>query len=283
VPVASLRRKSGRLSFDEAACVGVNYLAAWRGVEAVGLKAGKTILLIGAGGGVGSAVAPIARRLGARVIGADTRPPRPDAPSRKRCSSAPSICRRRFARRLARADVVFDLVGGVMFRSALNCLALRGRLVEIAATGQPEVSFDLVDFYRNESRHFGVGTLKRDLTASAAALDALQTFSPETTLPRRSPRPAGLPRRRRPIAKWRPASRGRVALRLSARRRRSDRGPQVRTSASAAGKVLSRFKRAGSMRANAPPDQSSSLSVRTRATASGDCYVMAEAAGIRAE
>ena len=69
--------------------------------------------------------------------------------------------------------MVLDLVGGVMFRSALNCLALRGRQVEIAATGKREVSFDLVDFYHNESRLFGVDTLKRDLTASAEALDAL--------------------------------------------------------------------------------------------------------------
>ena len=30
------------------------------------------------------------------------------------------------------ANVVFDLVGGVMFRNAVNCLALRGRLVEIS-------------------------------------------------------------------------------------------------------------------------------------------------------
>jgi NADPH:quinone reductase-like Zn-dependent oxidoreductase len=71
------------------------------------------------------------------------------------------------------ADVVFDLVGGVMFRNAVNCLALRGRLIAIAATGQREVSFDLADFYHNESRLFGVDTLKRDLTASAEVLDAL--------------------------------------------------------------------------------------------------------------
>ena len=71
------------------------------------------------------------------------------------------------------ADVVFDLVGGVMFRNALNSLALRGRLVEIAATGQREASFDLPDFYHNESRLFGVDTLKRNLTASAEVLDAL--------------------------------------------------------------------------------------------------------------
>ena len=46
-------------------------------------------------------------------------------------------------------------------------------MVEITSTGQREVSFDLVDFYHNESRLLGVDTLKRDLTASAEALDAL--------------------------------------------------------------------------------------------------------------
>jgi NADPH2:quinone reductase len=60
-----------------------------------------------------------------------------------------------------------------MFRSAVNSLPLRGRLVEIAVTGQREVSFDLADFYHNERRLFGVDTLKRDLTASAQVLDVL--------------------------------------------------------------------------------------------------------------
>jgi NADPH2:quinone reductase len=35
------------------------------------------------------------------------------------------------------------------------------------------VSFDLADFYHNESRLFGVDTLKRDHTASAEVLGAL--------------------------------------------------------------------------------------------------------------
>jgi NADPH:quinone reductase len=80
VPVASLRRKPDTLSFDQAASVGVNYMAAWCGLEAAGLKAGEMVLLIGAGGGVGGAAAQIARRLGARVIGAARRAPHPDAP-----------------------------------------------------------------------------------------------------------------------------------------------------------------------------------------------------------
>ena len=80
VPAASLHRKPGPLKFDQAASVGVNYIVAWCGLEAAGLRPGDTVLLIGAGGGVGSAAAQIARRLGARVIGADNRMPRSDAP-----------------------------------------------------------------------------------------------------------------------------------------------------------------------------------------------------------
>ena len=178
VPAASLRRKPDNLSFDEAASVGVNYIAAWCGVEATSLKARETVLLIGAGGGVGGAAAQIARRLGARVIGADNRMPRPDAPiqaiAQKLIIGAEDLPTEvRAATGGKGADVVLDLVGGVMFRSALKCLALGGRLVEIAATGQREVSFDLIEFYHNESRLFGVDTLKRDLTASASALEAL--------------------------------------------------------------------------------------------------------------
>jgi NADPH2:quinone reductase len=178
VPVASLRRKPERLSFDQAASVGVNYMAAWCGLDAAGLRAGETLLLIGAGGGVGGAAAQIARRLGAHVIGVDRHPPHPDAPIRAVAETLiigaedlPAAARAATGGK--GADVVFDLVGGVMFRSAVNSLALRGRLVEIAATGEREVSFDIADFYHNESRLLGVDTLKRDLTASAVVLDAL--------------------------------------------------------------------------------------------------------------
>jgi NADPH:quinone reductase len=176
VPVASLRRKPDALSFDQAAAVGVNYMAAWCGIEAAGLKAGETVLLIGAGGGVGGAAAQVARHLGARVIGADRRVPHPDAPIHAIAekliiggSDLPTEVHE--ATNGKGADVVFDLVGGVMFRSALNSLAHGGRLIEIAATGQREVCFDLVDFYHNEDRLFGVDTMRIDLIASAKVLD----------------------------------------------------------------------------------------------------------------
>lgn len=179
VPVASLRRKPAGLGFAEAASVGVNFITAWIGVvEAAQLKAGETLLIIGAGGGVGGAAAQIAHHLGARIIGADRHAPRADAPV-NRLAEHQIIGEENLPAALRAvtggkgADVVFDTVGGIMFRTALDCLALRGRLIEISATGQREVTFNIADFYHNESRLLGVDSLKRDLVASAGILESL--------------------------------------------------------------------------------------------------------------
>jgi NADPH2:quinone reductase len=71
------------------------------------------------------------------------------------------------------AQVIFDSVDAPMFELALKSLGRRGRQVEITSVGDRRVSFDLVDFYHNESRLFGVDTRKRDAIASGALLDAI--------------------------------------------------------------------------------------------------------------
>jgi NADPH:quinone reductase len=181
VPVASLRRKPQTLSFDQAASVGVTYLAAWRGLmDAAALSSGETVAIIGAGGGVGSAVAQIARTKGAaKIIGVDRRAPPPNSPIAQAtdafiAGAADAAAAVRAALGGRGADVVFDAVGGVMFRTALACLAPRGRLIEISATGQREVTFDLADFYHHEGRIFGVDTLKLDLIAAGDILEGLR-------------------------------------------------------------------------------------------------------------
>jgi len=181
VPVASLRRKPETLSFDQAASVGVNYLTAQRGlVDAAALRSGETLAIIGASGGVGSAVAQIARRMGAtKIIGVDLSAPHSDsAIARATDAFIAGVVDAAAAVRDALggrgADVVFDAVGGVMFRTALACLAPRGRLIEISATGQREVTFNLADFYHNEGRIFGVDSLKLDLIAAGDILEALR-------------------------------------------------------------------------------------------------------------
>jgi NADPH2:quinone reductase len=125
-------------------------MAVWMGIEAAGLGAGETVLLIGAGGGVGSAAAQIARRLGTSLIGADICAPPPDAPihaiAEKLIIGAEDLpAEIRAATDGKGANVVLDLVGSVIFRSAVNSLARGGVLIEIAATGRREVCFDLID------------------------------------------------------------------------------------------------------------------------------------------
>src|SRR5258707_13895419 len=81
VPVASLRRKPKRLSLEQAAAIGVTYLAAWLGVvEYAQLASGETLLVIGAGGGVGGAAAQIGKWRGGAAIGVDPHPPRTEGP-----------------------------------------------------------------------------------------------------------------------------------------------------------------------------------------------------------
>ena len=60
-----------------------------------------------------------------------------------------------------------------MFEPSLEALAHCGRQLTITSVGDRRVSFDLLDFYHNESRLFGVDTRHRDAVASAALLDAL--------------------------------------------------------------------------------------------------------------
>ena len=180
VPIASLRRKPSILNFDQAASVGVNFLAAWKGlVDGAGLREGETTLIIAASGGVGNAGVQIARRIGARVIGTDRRqPPAGSAITEAGVSliaDAEAIPKAVGEATGGRgADVVLDYVGGVMFPYALACLARRGRLVEMSVTGARAVTFDLADFYHNESRLIGIDTLQADVTASAEVLQTLR-------------------------------------------------------------------------------------------------------------
>ncbi|MEZ2310598.1 zinc-binding alcohol dehydrogenase family protein [Paraburkholderia sp. RCC_158] len=173
VPVASLCRKPGNLSHEQAAAIGVNFVTAWCAiVEAAQVTNADTVAIIGLGG-VGGAAAQIARRIGARVIGV-TRGARMNPYVDAAVDSLGDTVAQLRAASDGGASVVFDTVGGSMFETAVKMLALRGRLIEISATDRRQVSFDLADFYHNESRLMGVDSLKRDLTAAARILEDLR-------------------------------------------------------------------------------------------------------------
>ena len=183
VPLASLRRKPRTLSLEQAAAVGLTYLVAWLGlVDYAQIGAGETLLVIGANGGVGGAVAQIGKSRGARVIGSDRGPLVQTSPATGALDEfivskdrALEIAVRELTNGHG-ADVVFDTVGGPMFEPALKSLKHRGRLLEISSAGDRRVSFDLLDFYHNESQLIGVDTRARDAIASGVLLEALTPF-----------------------------------------------------------------------------------------------------------
>ena len=179
LPADALVRKPRNLSFEQAASIGVTFVVAWLGLVEYGqLQGGETVAVIGAGGGVGGAVAQIAKGLGARVIGLDRQPPPAGAPASGVLDAfvGTGETAAQEVRRVTDgcgASLVFDAVGGVMFETALHLAAPRGRVVEISATGKRRVEFDLIDFYHNETRLIGADSRKLDVVASGRLMAEL--------------------------------------------------------------------------------------------------------------
>jgi len=180
LPVTALTPKPDRLSAAEAASVGVTSVIAWLGlIEYAALQPGESVAIIGAGGGVGSAVAQLAKWRGASpIIGADILPPPPGSPAARAIDRyVPSDEHLAEAIRDATngvgANVVYDAVGGITFEPALTSLAHLGRLVVMSTVGRARVEFDVRDFYHNERRIFGADSRKLDASASAKLMTAM--------------------------------------------------------------------------------------------------------------
>jgi NADPH:quinone reductase len=176
VPAETLSPKPKSLNFAQAAAIGVPYITAWASVvNAAQIKAGETILIVGARGAVGQAATQIANWKQARVIGADiTSDPIPGTEAV--VSTKSEDLRERVLELTAGkgVDAVFNTVGGPLFEPALQSLAFGGRQVVIASPGNPRVSFNLVDFYHNFSRLLGVDSYGLTLQQIAEIEDELR-------------------------------------------------------------------------------------------------------------
>ncbi|WP_322015114.1 zinc-binding alcohol dehydrogenase family protein [Paraburkholderia sp. J12] len=179
IPLAALARKPATLSHAEAASIGVNFVVAWLGTVDYGrVTKGETIAVIGISGGVGGAVAQIAKARGARVIGVAREEPLAGSPAARLIDAFVPLDEHTAARVReltdgAGADVVYDAVGGVAFETALSLAKRRGRVVEISATGKRRVEFDLIDFYHNETQLFGADSAKLGVADSAPMMQAI--------------------------------------------------------------------------------------------------------------
>jgi NADPH2:quinone reductase len=176
VPEEALSLKPRTLNMEQAAAIGVPFTTAWFAlVRAAEIRAGETILIVGAAGAVGQAATQIARWKKVRVLGAATSSdpiPGVDAV----INTKEDDVRGRVFELTggAGADAVFDTVGGAMFEPALRSLRVGGRHVAITSTGDRRVCFDLVDFYHNLSRLIGVDSMKFTPNDVGAIADELR-------------------------------------------------------------------------------------------------------------
>ncbi len=149
-PRSSLLPLPENLSFEEGAAYPLTFLTAWHMLTTLAvLRAGETLLVMGAGSGVGVAAIQIAQLCGARVIAA-SRSEAKLAKAREAGADwvvqAPPKDVLRETRRITggrMVDVVFEHVGPAVFESALKSLRPGGRLVTCGATTGPQVTLDL--------------------------------------------------------------------------------------------------------------------------------------------
>ena len=127
------------VDFVTAAALPISGLTSWQGLFQHGhLEPGQTVLIHGAGGGVGSIAVQLAREGGARIIGTGRAPDR-DPVLRLGADVFVDLQSNRLES-IDQVDVVFDVIGGEVFERSLSVLRAGGRIVTIAgpAPRQPE-------------------------------------------------------------------------------------------------------------------------------------------------
>jgi NADPH2:quinone reductase len=128
------------VSFESGAALPMNYLTMHFGLtRRGGLRAGETVLVHGAAGGIGTAAIQLASALGARVIGVVSSAVKAEAA--RTAGADDVVLADGFRQAVAEltggrgVDIVVDPVGGDRFTDSLRCLATEGRLLVIGFTG----------------------------------------------------------------------------------------------------------------------------------------------------
>ncbi|AXE76202.1 NADP-dependent oxidoreductase [Streptomyces atratus] len=135
--VAVTAHKPAELSFTDAAVLPVAVATAYDGVRQLGLAPGSTLLITGAGGGVGTAAVQLARHAGVHVIGTASAAKKEfiESLGAVHVESGAALADRVRAAAPDGIDAVFDLVGGDTLRAVAPLLTDPATL--ISAGGKP--------------------------------------------------------------------------------------------------------------------------------------------------
>ena len=152
VPAARLTPLPAGMDFESGAALMVTYCTTLHALQDCGLlKAGETLAVLGAAGGVGTSAIEVGKALGARVIAAAAGQEKLDFCRKLGADETIDYQATDLRQRLLElpggkgADVVYDPVGGAHTEAALRATAWQGRLLVIGfASGTiPQVKLNL--------------------------------------------------------------------------------------------------------------------------------------------
>ena len=166
----------GSLSYTEGAALALNYLTALAAVERRGqVRAGESVLVHGAAGGVGTAVVQVAKAVGAHVTASVSTQAKAEVATAAGADEV--LIGEDFRSQLAaEVDAVIDPVGGTeRFKESLRSLASEGRLVVVGfAAGEiPECRVNRLLLRNVDVRGCSFGVLASDMGAATGRLEEL--------------------------------------------------------------------------------------------------------------
>jgi NADPH:quinone reductase-like Zn-dependent oxidoreductase len=176
IPEANVFGKPARLSWEEAAALPLAGLTAYRALfSRGGLRAGETVLVLGAGSGVSTFAVQLAAQAGARVLvtsSSDEKIERSVALGAEGGVNYATSDWVEAVKELGGADLVLDSIGSTWPQS-LDCLRPGGRVVVFGATGGTEATLPVRPFYFGQWSLLGttMGS-PSDFAGLLAALDS---------------------------------------------------------------------------------------------------------------
>ena len=138
-PETDLALKPPTLSFVDAAATTLAALTAQQALDHMDLRAGQSLLVHAAAGGVGHFAVQLARARGARVIGTASGANR-DFVTGLGADAFVDYTAGRFEEAVGQVDAVLDAVGGETFTRSYSVVKPGGWLVTIAASPKPEAA-----------------------------------------------------------------------------------------------------------------------------------------------
>jgi NADPH2:quinone reductase len=176
-PASSLRRLPDNISFEEGAALTNVGVTAYGALRTAKLKAGETLVVLGATGGVGSAGVQIGKAIGARVIAVASTAGKAAGLQGLGADHVVALSDGALAEQVQKltdvkgVDMVLDTVGGDLTGQAVSTLASFGRLIHLGYSAGTKLTIDSLDLISKPATIIGFNIFLEPEERSAKDID----------------------------------------------------------------------------------------------------------------